>query len=199
MFIEFIILSIVIGLIRGGKFSNLFKVNFKKMWLLIAALIIQYLLIVINFMDEVNYIDKLFRYMNKLAIISYVLLLIGIIMNLRYKSLWVVLGGAILNFTVMAANNWKRPILLEGIGLEGFERFHRLLEQGNLPLYTTITHGTKLSVLGDIIIVPKPYPYPHIFSIGDLIISLGLFTLIQEIMFFGNKYSGSRYNYIGRI
>ena len=190
MFIELIILSLIIGLVRGGKISRFKNINFKKMWLFIIAILIQYFLFSINHIEEVHLFDNLFKYLKQLIIISYILLFIGIIINLRYKSLWLILAGSILNFIVLLANGWKRPVLEEGLKLVGIDTL--------LPLYIPILEETKLSILGDIIIVSKPYPFPHVFSIGDIIISLGLFMLIQEIMLSdrGNtnlKYFGRNY------
>lgn len=203
MFIEIIILSIIIGLVRGGKLSRFKRVNFKKMWVLILALIIQYFLVMINFIEELYRFDNLdvvFRFTKQLSIISYVLLFIGIIINLRYRSLWVVLAGSIMNILAMIFNGWKRPILVEGIELLGFEDLGFLLEQGKLPLYTPIVEKTKLAILGDIIVLPKPYPYPHIFSLGDFIIYLGLFVLIQEIMISEDRDFGNmvQFDFISR-
>lgn len=200
MFIEIIILSIIIGLVRGGKLSRFKRVNFKKMWVLILALMIQYFLVTINFIEELHYLDGVFRFTKQLSIISYVLLFIGIVINLRYRSLWVVLTGSIMNILAIIFNGWKRPILVEGLELLGFEDIGFLLEQGKLPLYTPIVEKTKLAILGDIIILPKPYPYPHIFSLGDFIIYLGLFVLIQEIMIFEDRDFGNmvQFDFISR-
>ncbi|MEY8303876.1 DUF5317 domain-containing protein [Anaerosalibacter bizertensis] len=200
MFIEIIILSIIIGLVRGGKLSRFKRVNFKKMWVLILALIIQYFLVTINFIEELHYLDGVFRFTKQLSIISYILLFIGIIINLRYRSLWVVLAGSVMNILAMIFNGWKRPILVEGIELLGFEDLGFLLEQGKLPLYTPIVEKTKLAILGDIIVLPKPYPYPHIFSLGDFIIYLGLFVLIQEIMISEDRDFGNmvQFDFISR-
>ncbi|MBW4827854.1 MAG: DUF5317 domain-containing protein [Clostridiaceae bacterium] len=200
MFIEIIILSIIIGLVRGGKLSRFKRVNFKKMWVLILALMIQYFLVTINFIEELHYLDGVFRFTKQLSIISYVLLFIGIVINLRYRSLWVVLAGSIMNILAMIFNGWKRPILVEGLELLGFEDLGFLLEQGKLPLYTPIVEKTKLAILGDIIILPKPYPYPHIFSLGDFIIYLGLFVLIQEIMISEDRDFGNmvQFDFISR-
>ncbi|MBU5293014.1 DUF5317 domain-containing protein [Anaerosalibacter bizertensis] len=200
MFIEIIILSIIIGLVRGGKLSRFKRVNFKKMWVLILALIIQYFLVTINFIEELHYLDGVFRFTKQLSIISYILLFIGIIINLRYRSLWVVLAGSVMNILAMIFNGWKRPILVEGLELLGFEDLGFLLEQGKLPLYTPIVEKTKLAILGDIIVLPKPYPYPHIFSLGDFIIYLGLFVLIQEIMISEDRDFGNmvQFDFINR-
>ncbi len=191
MFIEVIILSIIIGLIRGGKLSKLTKVNFKRMWILIFAFVFQYFIMFINSIEEFHMAEKVLRYTKEIVVISYILLFIGIFMNIRYRSLWVVLGGTVLNFFVMVANGWKRPILKEGLRLAGWDSIYGMIEGNSLPLYTAISDNIKYPILGDIIVFSKPYPFPHIMSIGDLIICFGLYTLIQEIMLSEDSYTGT--------
>ncbi len=182
MFIEVIILSLIVGLIRGGKLSRLIKINFKKMWVLILAFVFQYFIIFINSIEEIQMAENLFKYTKQLIVLSYILLFVGIFINIKYRSLWVVLGGAILNFFVIGVNQWKIPTLKEGLNLVGLDNLYGMLEGNNLPLYTAITKTTKYPILGDIIMVSKPYPFPSIMSLGDLLIGFGIYTLIQEIM-----------------
>lgn len=198
MLIELIVLSLIIGLIRGGTFNNFKYINFKKIWPLILALVIQYFLVSINLLEEFNFYEKIAMYLKQLLFISYVLLFVGIIINLHYRSLWPVLAGAFLNFFVLAVNNWKRPVLLEGLKLLHFEDALWMMENNQLPLFSAITEGTKYPILADIIVVPKPYPFPTMLSLGDLLIGLGLFTLIQEIMLSGRNDHHIKYNYLGR-
>ena len=191
MFIEVIILSIIVGLIRGGKFTRLLKVDFKKMWILILAFVFQHFLLLINSTEEIQMMGKIFRYSKQLIILSYMLLFIGIFANIKYRSLWVVFGGAVLNFIVIAANQWKIPILKEGLNLIGLKNMYVMVEGGSVPLYTAISDTTKYSILGDVIVVSKPYPFPSIISIGDLLMYFGLYTLIQEIMLSEGAYQES--------
>lgn len=198
MFIELIVLSVIIALIRGGTFYRFKYINFKRIWPLILALVIQYFLVSINLLEEFHFYEKVAMYLKQLLFISYVLLFVGIIINLHYRSLWPVLAGTILNFFVLAANKWKRPILLDGLKLLHLEDALWMLENNQLPLFSAITEGTKYPILADIIVVPKPYPFPTMLSLGDLLIGLGLFTLIQEIMLSERNGSHIKYNYLGR-
>jgi len=182
VFIEVIILSIIVGLIRGGKFTRLIKVDFKRVWILIFAFVFQYFLVFINSTEEIQMMGKLYNYLKQLIILSYILLFIGIFANIKYRSLWLVLSGTVLNFFAVVVNHWKIPILKEGFKLVGLKDMYTMLEGGNLPLYTAISDATKYPVLGKIIAISKPYPFPNIISIGDLLMCFGLYTLIQEIM-----------------
>lgn len=187
MIIEAILLSIVVGLIRGGKLSRFSKVNFKKMWILLFGIILQSFIIFLNGVEGIHVSEKIFKCMKELIIISYLILLVGILLNFEYRSLWLVLAGNILNFFVMIANHWKRPVLQEGVKLIGLDSLYAMLSGDTLSLYTAIDAQTKYPILGNIIVFSNPYPIPRILSIGDLIISFGLYTLIQEIMLSESK------------
>ena len=188
MFIEAILISLIIGLIRGGKLKKCRAINHKTMWVLIFGMIIQYILVFLNRVEEIGSISRILSYTKEIQIISYILILIGIVTNLKFKSLWAVLIGFIMNFFVIGANGWKKPILLEGIQLTNMSGLNRMIEMGKAALYTPITESTKYPILGDIIIFSDPYPISRIISLGDLIISFGIFALIQEIMLGDNSF-----------
>ena len=190
MFFEVIIFSLIIGLIRGGKLKRFKMVNNKTMWILVLGILIQYILIFLNRAEEIKSISNILSYTKEILIISYVLILIGIIANVKFRSLWAVLIGFVLNFIVTIANGWKMPILLEGIKLTGLEELHGIIESGNAALYTPISEHIKYPILGDIIIFANPYPISRVISIGDMIISFGIFALIQEIMLSEDSFMG---------
>jgi hypothetical protein len=190
MFIESIVISIIIGFIRGGKIKRFKATNHKTMWILLFGIVIQYALIFLNRVEEIGSISKILSYTKEILIISYLLILIGLVTNLKFRSLWAVLIGYMMNFLVIAANGWKKPILLEGIELFNVKGLKEMIEMGKSALYTPIVESTKYPALGDIIIFSNPYPISKIISLGDLVISFGIFALIQEIMLGEDSFMG---------
>ncbi len=190
MLIEAIIISLIIGLIRGGKLKRFRNLNHKTIWVLIFGILIQYIIIFLNKIEEISGISKILSYSKEILIISYILILIGLIGNLNFRSLWIALLGFIGNFFVFAMNNWKIPILLEGIPLTGVTNLKETIEMGNSSLYIPIAKGVRYPVLGDIIIFSEPYPISKIISMGDLLIAFGIFALIQEIMLEEGLFAG---------
>ncbi|NMB26525.1 MAG: DUF5317 domain-containing protein [Tissierellia bacterium] len=182
MFIEAILISIIIGLLRGGKLKRFKAINHKTMWILVFGMVIQYILVFLNRVEEIGSISKILLYTKQAQIISYILILIGIVTNFRFKSLCIVLVGFLMNFFAIMTNGWRRPILLEGVKLTNSSGLYEMIEMGKVALYTPIVESTKYPILGDIIIFAEPYPISRIISLGDLIISFGIFALIQEIM-----------------
>jgi len=176
--VECLIASVIIGLIRGGRLSRFSFVDFKRVWIFILALAVQTIIIVLGVGNN----QFVLKYTKELYILSYSLLFVGIIVNIRFRALWIIMIGSLMNFSAFLANGYKIPVSMDGLKLAGFTELYTFMEEGKLILYTPITEATKYSVLGEIITIPAPYPYPQILSVGDLVIALGLFVFIQSIM-----------------
>ncbi|MGF7059811.1 DUF5317 domain-containing protein [Brassicibacter mesophilus] len=197
MLIESLLASIVIGLIRGGKLSRFSHIRFTKVWTFILAVILQVGIILFGLSG--NHI--VLKYIKEIYIASYVLLFIGILLNINYRSLWVVIIGTLANLFVFFTNGGKTPISVESLKLIGFSDLATMVEGGKVTLYTPLAESTKYAFLGDIITVPQPYPYPQILSVGDIIIALGLFLFVQSIML-NEGYDRAnmiRFKYRGRL
>src|SRR5699024_2591216 len=130
MLIEAIVISLIIGLIRGGKLRRFKMLSNKAMWVLIFGILLQYALVFLSRIEEVGSISKILSYTKEISIISYILILIVIVTNLKFRSLWAVLIGFIGNFLAFAMNNWKIPILLEGIQLTNTPNLMGIVESG---------------------------------------------------------------------
>lgn len=166
MFVEALILSIIIGLIRGGKIKRIRILNSGSIWVLLLGIVIQYLLSILNLVEGNGSVVFILKYTTQIQVFSYILILIGIIMNIRIKSLWALFVGYGLNFISLAFNGWVIPNLIE-----------------------SPTQDVKFPILGYTIEFFEPYPLPKILTLGDIIISFGIFALIQEVMVGGSSYS----------
>ncbi len=173
-----LIASIIIGLLRGGKISRFSKISFKSLWIFILAIVLQIAIILFG-MEGTSFIIK---YAKELYIASYVLLFIGIILNIKRLPFTIILIGSVLNLFVFVMNSGSIPVSVEGLELAGLENVAKLVKGGDLALYSPLTESTKYAVLGQIITIQQPYPFPQLISIGDVIVALGLFIFIQSIM-----------------
>ena len=70
MLIEAIILSLIIGLIRGGKFRRFKSVNHKTMWVLILGILIQYILVFLNKIEAIGKVNQIISHTKEIMIIS---------------------------------------------------------------------------------------------------------------------------------
>jgi hypothetical protein len=169
MFLEAIIISVIIGFIKGGNLRGIRRINKLSALLFVVGVVIQYLLGSLDQLVESNSIDLIMKYNKPIQILSYAFILTGIFTNIKFKSLWAVLLGYIFNFLSVAFNDWVMP-----------------------NLFSEEVESAKLAMLGKTIQFVEPYPFPKVISLGDLIIAFGIFSLIQEIMLEGD---GSTYSF----
>lgn len=118
MFVEALILSIIVGLIRGGNIRKIRLANTLGVWLLLLGIVIEYSFSFLSFVEINNNLDIILKYSTQIHVISYILIFIGIVLNLRIKSLWALLVGYGMNFISLAFNGWTIPNLIDN-AIEG--------------------------------------------------------------------------------
>lgn len=183
MLLDFMILGIVAGWLRGGRLRNV--ATFELRWIpaILGAFLLQF-----AFSAAAGWgWSWVSPYASYVYLISFVLLLGAVWMNREKPEFWVMGAGILANFVVIAANGGKMPVLEEAVlrlggpgavsrMAAGTELFHRLSDA-----------STRLAFLGDWMTLPPPYPRPVIFSIGDVLIGLGIFLLMQRAMAAGRR------------
>jgi hypothetical protein len=106
---------------------------------------------------------------------SYSLLLLGLAANLRILGFKVLFAGAALNFLVIAFNGWRMPVTPEALAKAGFVEDASLALGSQLPdpkNVLLLERDTNLAFYSDII--PSTFPLHSVWSVGDLLIILGL-------------------------
>lgn len=178
LLLSFLVLSIIIGWIRGGELSRFQNINLKRLWILIISLGLQLFIILFG----MNNVTFALDYIKELYILSYVFLVIYLLLNITNRQLVIVFVGVILNGLAFIFNNGKMPVSVEGLKLAGLNNVVDLVAANKLALYAPLTDGTKYGFLSKLIIIQKPFPYNAVLSIGDVVIALGLFIFIQSVM-----------------
>lgn len=174
----FLVFAIIVGWLKGGKLRRLSNLDFKYLGIFVVALILQYVIIFFG-NGGIEFISD---YIAEIYIVSYILLFIGIIINIRNTTLIVVLIGSALNFFVFIMNSGKIPVSIKGLELAGMSESMKLIQSGKLNLYTSLTESIKYPALGQTIAISESFPFPSVFSIGDFLIALGLFIFIEASM-----------------
>ncbi len=121
-----------------------------------------------------------------LLLLSHLLLLAFVWQNRRLPGLWIVGLGVICNLAVILANGGLMPITPETLV--------QINPGSTLDQWTAGAHygyskdvilgrgETALWALSDILVLPPPFPWPTAFSLGDLLIALGIVVLLQGPM-----------------
>lgn len=114
--------------------------------------------------------------------LSYLLLFVGLYFNRSMLAFKIIFIGIFLNFLVIMANGGQMPVSGEAMVSIGLIDNMINIRDGRIITHVLMNSNTAFEFLGDIFVLPKPYPRPKIFSIGDVFMALGVFIYIQEIM-----------------
>jgi hypothetical protein len=178
MLVDFLVISLVVGLFRGGRLKGIAQIPIKNTELIFLSFVIRYLPLILHG----SLLNWAIRFNWLVVTISYILLLYALTTNLHIKAIGLVALGVILNYLVIFANGWKMPVSLWAVEITRLEGLKELLFDSNYLYHKALDSTTKLRFLADVIPMPPPYPKPRIFSIGDFVMSLGLFFVIQKYM-----------------
>lgn len=149
-----------------------------KWYLFVGAFLLEFITVFLSANGYKFFTNNIFI----IHLISYSLLLIGIYFNIERKSFKLIMLGTLLNFIVIMLNDGQMPVSSEAMLKAGLNEDLNALINGEIITHTIIAKNTLLKFLGDIILLPKPYPRPKVLSIGDIFMAVGVFVYIQEIM-----------------
>jgi hypothetical protein len=173
-----VLLGLLIGFLRRGNLANLAQLKLCSLWLILLALVIQLLIFPLGRAEPL--VKSGTEYLH---LVSYLLLLAFIVINWRYFEILVMGGGLALNLLVISVNNGYMPASAAALRHAGRGRVADILEQslhhGNIVLMSA---ETKLNFLGDFLYIPSAIPLSNAFSIGDLLLALGIIFLLGRRM-----------------
>ncbi len=177
-FIGAILIGILLGYLCRGRVKHLVSLKLRFLWLVGVALLLQ-LAIFPLFSDR-----PLLPYATTaLHFLSYGLVFLFLFLN-RHVFPFVLIGlGSFLNLLVIIANGGympSSPTALERAGAQ--EVAVHLLKDGVYGNVELMSETTRLNILGDFLYFPGMHPFAAVFSIGDLILALGLIWLIARGM-----------------
>ena len=178
MLVEALLLSLIFGLIFGGKLGRLKSIHFKYPWIIFLALFTRYLprILDIPFLYSKLQIPSSFL-APWFFILSYVILLFALLINTHYKEVWLAAAGTALNFLVVALNRGFMPVSEVALRANGFPM--EKISDGLIDMnHILSSKSTRLLILGDIIPLAKFYPLKKIISIGDIILCVGVFLFV---------------------
>jgi len=164
----FLAALITVPLARG-RLTALADLQLRRMWLAPLGIAVQIVIIEIVPAGSAHVHEAIHMF-------SYVLLGAFCWSNRRIPGVPVILLGGALNFIVIAANGGVMPadpeLARHVAGAEGF------VNSGAMA-------NPHLLFLGDVFATPQSWPMYNVFSVGDIVITLGVLTLLHGV-------SGSR-------
>jgi hypothetical protein len=170
-------LGVLAGYIQGGRLSYLGQINLRGVWLIVLALILQLLIFPLGPRTLVTTNTEY------LHLFSYALLVLFAAANWREWGIVIMGAGMALNLLVIALNGGYMPVTAEALRLAGRPNAAAKLEQFGIYGNNIVqTASTRLAWLSDRFYTPAWLPLANVFSVGDVLLALGLIWFLQAKM-----------------
>jgi hypothetical protein len=157
--------ALVLVVIAGGDIRALGRIRIRHVYLVWVALAVQ--VIVLSFIPDTHP-----RLLAAAHIATYVAAGACLVLNRRLPGIWLIATGAMLNGTVIALNGGTLPASASALRAAGWHpsahRFHN----------SALIAHPRLSMFGDVFATPRWLPGHNVFSLGDVIICLGVLYLL---------------------
>ena len=170
MFILYAIpVGIVAGFLLGGRLDRLGELRLRWAWLAVAGLVAQLLLFTDPIATSVGDLGP------PIYVLSTAAVLVAVVRNWRIPGMWLVALGAASNLLAIVANGGIMPAspeavsALEPLGGEGFSN-------------SVVVADPVLRPLTDIFALPPWLPFANVFSIGDVLLGVGIAVVIASAM-----------------
>jgi hypothetical protein len=153
--------SVIVGLLRGGKLRNLTEIRVRAWWLLLVGFGAQ---LGAGFFPSSRHSLAV-----GLVLASYIPLLLFVWLNRESAGLWIAGIGVLMNFTVIALNGGM-PVLPVAVELAG--------GSGEIVLdakHVLLDETTRLPFLADIIPLPG-----SVVSLGDVFLAIGVGVFLED-------------------
>jgi Family of unknown function (DUF5317)/Major Facilitator Superfamily/Transketolase, C-terminal domain len=158
-----LLLGVVFAVLLGGRPSRLAHVSFRLAWTVPVALAIQ----IVIFSHLGDGLEP--RTVEELHIASYVILLGFAAANLRVRALVPVLLGLAANAVAILANHGLMPVspgAARTVGISPGVHDNVFVGDG------------RLGFLGDVFALPSEFPLANVFSVGDILIGIGMMLFV---------------------
>ena len=178
-FIVVAVLSGAIGLLRGGRIHNLTHLSIRWSGLPLLALGLQLFVIY----GPARADARSFGLPALLILGSYALLVFTVLANWRIPGMMLLGAGAALNLLVIVLNGGWMPVTAEHLVAAGLLSSPTALEPGQRVLFSkdviVVRREGCLTWLSDVFMISKAGPFSTVFSLGDSLMMLGLFWIMQ--------------------
>lgn len=176
MFLLAVTLAVAVGLLRRGSLRAFGDVRFNLWALVVVAFGLRYGLSWAGSRGWTAIVPAA----PAIHLASYALLLYALWCNRRLPGDWLLLAGSALNAAVIAANGGRMPVMPAAVVAIGQAGQIPRLAHGGDDIHSLMSATTRLPWLGDRFVLPLLGR--SVFSLGDVVIVVGLFILVQGIM-----------------
>jgi hypothetical protein len=164
-----IALAIVVGLLRGGSLRNFAALPLRWVPLIIASFVLQ-LFLFTPFLHR----PLIAVAVEPLYLLSMAMAAVWVALNWRIPGMPLIALGLFMNFVAIAANGGHMPVSRENMLYSGkIANFADGATTSNNSVLAP-PEQVRLWILTDIIPLPKEFPLANVFSIGDVLLVIGI-------------------------
>ena len=177
-------LAVIVGLAaswarhRSRTASQIAAIPLRWAWLALLAVVLQIPLLRAPFAPT-----EQVRLQQALFLVSHLLLLVFVWQNRRLLAVQILGVGVICNLLVTLVNGGFMPISPETLVQinpgSSAEQWTIGYHYGRSKDVILLRGETRLWMLSDMLVLPPPFPWPTAFSLGDLLLSIGIVVLLQ--------------------
>ncbi len=170
------ILACVVALLRGGSLQRLAELPVRASGLIMGSFLIQ----VVVYLPALRTSTVVVKWAEPIYIAALALAVIGMLSNWHLgPALRIAALGLFLNMLVIILNSGHMPVNAAAMSdVQGQAKIHELKDPhmyGNTRLAGS---SSRLRLFSDIIPIPMPGNRGNVYSIGDVLISAGVMTLV---------------------
>ena len=162
-------IGILVGLLARGSIANLSTFRFRWSWVAVTGLLIQVALFTPTG-------DRIAGSAGPaIYVLSTIAVFLAVLRNIRLPGMPIVALGSISNLAAIIANGGFMPADAGALIAAGFT------DPGSHTNSVVLEHP-NLQPLTDIFAVPAGIPMANVFSVGDVLIAVGIVVLIATLM-----------------
>lgn len=178
MIFDAALLALLLGLLLGGSLKKLLDMRLRGLWLLAVS-------VAMSLLPRLPAVGSLIGRWGAagamaVALVRYGMLAGFVALNWRHVSVCIIGMGGMLNFLATAANGGRMPVSAAALGVRSGDASLAMLKSGEVANYTVAGAATRLYAICDIFRL-RLYDI-YFFSLGDLLIALGVAALILRLM-----------------
>lgn len=170
MFILYaVLIGLLLGLILGGRPAGIGAIQFRWGWLAVIGFGVQLILFSAPVTERIGSLGVPF-YIGSTALV-----LAALLRNISIPGLWIVALGAFSNLAAIATNGGYMPAAPGALAALG---------RGPETVYSNsaVVAHPALEPLTDIFAIPHGVPFANVFSVGDVLIGLGVVIALVVAM-----------------
>ncbi len=170
MFILYaLLIGLLAGFVAGGRLSGLAAIQLRWSWVMLAGLLVQVVLFSEPVSARIGALGPPVYVASTAAVIG------AVLANRAVTGMLIVAAGAVSNLIAIVANGGYMPA--DPAALTALGAAHPAAYSNS-----TIVPDPVFAPLTDIFVLPPWVPFANVFSIGDVLIGIGVVVVIVSAM-----------------